>query len=130
MWFPYGINDVPCVMLVKNLFFILHIIDKKQCTCFLIIFNKCKRFYLRRSMIVSALSLPFSHTISSALSLPFPHTILSALSLPFPHGFVFGNSHENFPVGHPSKECSCPNSLNFGVSMEPEASEFAKGLVL
>ena len=33
-------------------------------------------------------------------------TILSALGLPFPHGFVFGNSHENFPLGHPSWECS------------------------
>ncbi|KAM1164446.1 hypothetical protein ACFX2G_024429 [Malus domestica] len=33
-------------------------------------------------------------------------TILSVLGLPFPHGFVFGNSRENFPVDHPSWECS------------------------
>ncbi|RXH86887.1 hypothetical protein DVH24_022160 [Malus domestica] len=47
-----------------------------------------------------------------------------------PHGFVYGNSHENFPVSHPSWECSHANSLNFGVSMEPETSELPKGLVL
>ncbi|CAN6701106.1 unnamed protein product [Malus baccata var. baccata] len=35
----------------------------------------------------------------------------------------------NFPVGHPSWDCSHANSLNFGVPMEPEASELAKGLV-
>ncbi|RXI05939.1 hypothetical protein DVH24_017981 [Malus domestica] len=52
--------------------------------------------------------------------------ILSALG----PGFVFGNSHENFPVGHPSWECSRPNLLNFGVPMEPEASELPKGIVL
>ncbi|RXI07381.1 hypothetical protein DVH24_026517, partial [Malus domestica] len=47
-----------------------------------------------------------------------------------PHGFVFWNSHENFPVGHPSWECSRPNSLNFGVSMEPEANELPKDVML
>ena len=46
------------------------------------------------------------------------------------HAFVSGNSHENFPVGHPSWDCSCANSLNFGVPMESEASELSKGLVL
>ncbi|RXH97299.1 hypothetical protein DVH24_035967 [Malus domestica] len=40
------------------------------------------------------------------------------------------NSHENFLVGHPSWECFRSNSLNFGVPMEHEASEFPKGLVL
>ncbi|RXH70498.1 hypothetical protein DVH24_013244 [Malus domestica] len=49
---------------------------------------------------------------------------------PHPHGFVSGNSHENFPVGHPSWECSRPNSLNFGVLTESEASELPKGLIL
>lgn len=44
-------------------------------------------------------------------------------------GFVSGDSHENFPVGHPSWKCSRLNSLNFGVLMELEASEFSKGRV-
>ena len=51
-------------------------------------------------------------------------------SRPSPHGFVYGNSHENFPMGHPSQECSRPNLLNFGVPMESETSEFPKDLVL
>ncbi|RXH89079.1 hypothetical protein DVH24_006057 [Malus domestica] len=33
-------------------------------------------------------------------------------------------------MGHPSWDCSRANSLNFGVPMEPEASELPKGLVL
>ncbi|KAM2988363.1 hypothetical protein FF2_002458 [Malus domestica] len=33
-------------------------------------------------------------------------------------------------MGHPSWDCSHANSLNFGVSMEPETSELTKGLVL
>ncbi|RXI06451.1 hypothetical protein DVH24_018493 [Malus domestica] len=33
-------------------------------------------------------------------------------------------------MGHPSWDCSRANSLNFGVLMEPEASELPKGLVL
>ncbi|RXH90526.1 hypothetical protein DVH24_035290, partial [Malus domestica] len=49
---------------------------------------------------------------------------------PRPHSFVFENSHENFLVGHPLWECSCANSLNFRVPMEPEASELPKCLVL
>ena len=49
---------------------------------------------------------------------------------PCPQGFVSGNSHENFPMGHPSWECSRSNSLNFGVPTEPKASELPKGLVL
>ncbi|RXH86727.1 hypothetical protein DVH24_022000 [Malus domestica] len=49
---------------------------------------------------------------------------------PLNHGFVSGNSYENFPVGHPSWDCSCAISLNFGVPMEPEVSELPKGLVL
>ncbi|CAL8993960.1 unnamed protein product, partial [Prunus brigantina] len=36
----------------------------------------------------------------------------------------------NFLVGHPSWDCSSPNSLNFGVPMESETSEVPKGLVL
>ncbi|RXI08263.1 hypothetical protein DVH24_022407, partial [Malus domestica] len=40
------------------------------------------------------------------------------------------NLHENFLVGHPSWDCSRVNSLNFEVPMEPETSEFPKGLVL
>ncbi|CAN6711543.1 unnamed protein product [Malus baccata var. baccata] len=36
----------------------------------------------------------------------------------------------NFPLGHPLWDCSRVNSLNFGVPMEPEASELPKGLVL
>ena len=52
-------------------------------------------------------------------------------SRPRRHGIVSGNSREqNFPVGHPSWECSGPFSLNFRVPTEPEASELPKGLVL
>ncbi|RXH68616.1 hypothetical protein DVH24_030949 [Malus domestica] len=40
------------------------------------------------------------------------------------------NSHENFPVGHPSWECFRANFLNFEVPMESKASELLKGLVL
>ncbi|RXI06514.1 hypothetical protein DVH24_025650 [Malus domestica] len=36
----------------------------------------------------------------------------------------------NFLVGHPSWDCSRANSLNFRVSMEPEANELPKDLVL
>ncbi|RXH67990.1 hypothetical protein DVH24_028137 [Malus domestica] len=36
----------------------------------------------------------------------------------------------NFTVGHPSWNCSSANSLNFGVPIEPEASELPKGLLL
>ncbi|RXH81326.1 hypothetical protein DVH24_027510, partial [Malus domestica] len=46
------------------------------------------------------------------------------------HDFVSGNSHKNFTLGHPSWECSCANSLNFGVLMESETNELPKGLVL
>ncbi|RXH84811.1 hypothetical protein DVH24_040159 [Malus domestica] len=31
---------------------------------------------------------------------------------PCPHSFVSENSHENFPMGHPSWDCSWANSLN------------------
>ncbi|RXI09433.1 hypothetical protein DVH24_034050 [Malus domestica] len=47
-----------------------------------------------------------------------------------PSRFVSRNSHENFLLGHPLWDCSRVNSLNFGVPMEPEASELPKGLVL
>ncbi|RXI09213.1 hypothetical protein DVH24_023374 [Malus domestica] len=40
------------------------------------------------------------------------------------------NSHENFPVGHLSWDCPHMNRLNFGVPMEPEASELLRGLML
>ncbi|RXH87358.1 hypothetical protein DVH24_034258 [Malus domestica] len=33
-------------------------------------------------------------------------------------------------MGHPSWDCSRANSLNFGVPMEPEASELPKSLML
>ncbi|KAM2657000.1 hypothetical protein EV1_012422 [Malus domestica] len=57
-------------------------------------------------------------------------TILSALGLPFPHGFVFGNSRVTSQwVTHPGSALAS-FSLNFGVPMEPEASELPKGLVL
>ncbi|RXH71738.1 hypothetical protein DVH24_025239 [Malus domestica] len=57
-------------------------------------------------------------------------TILSVLGpRSHPHDFVYGNSHENFPVGHPSWDCSRVNSLNFAVLMESEANELPKGLV-
>ncbi|CAN6695954.1 unnamed protein product [Malus baccata var. baccata] len=58
------------------------------------------------------------------------HDIVRFGPRPRPHCFVSGNSHKNFPVGHLSWDCSRPNSLNFGVLMEPEASELPKGLVL
>ncbi|CAL2248289.1 unnamed protein product [Prunus armeniaca] len=45
-------------------------------------------------------------------------TILSALGLPsLPSRFCFWELTSNFPVGHPSWDCSSPNSLNFGVPM-------------
>ncbi|RXH87961.1 hypothetical protein DVH24_037606 [Malus domestica] len=53
-------------------------------------------------------------------------TILSALG----PNHALTNSHENFPVGHPSWDCSRANLLNFGVPMEPETNELPKGLVL
>ncbi|RXH97032.1 hypothetical protein DVH24_035700 [Malus domestica] len=58
------------------------------------------------------------------------HDIVCFGPRPRPHGFVSGNLHENFPVGHPSWECSRVNSLNFVVPMEPKVSELPKGLVL
>ncbi|RXH74500.1 hypothetical protein DVH24_029221 [Malus domestica] len=63
---------------------------------------------------------------------PGPHHIPGSTPppRPRPHGFVSGNSHENFPVGHPSWDWSRTNSFNFGVLMEPEVSELPKGLVL
>ena len=54
-------------------------------------------------------------------------TILSALGLPFPHGFVFENSHENFPVDHPGL-LSCATRLTSEFQLE--ASELPKDLVL
>ncbi|KAL6188817.1 hypothetical protein ACLB2K_040208 [Fragaria x ananassa] len=56
-----------------------------------------------------------------------PHTILSALgppvpSAPGPHGFVSGSSQSNFPVGHPSWDCSGLSMLNFGVPIPSEAT--------
>ncbi|RXI00365.1 hypothetical protein DVH24_037913 [Malus domestica] len=39
---------------------------------------------------------------------------------------VLANSHDNFSVGHPSWHCSQVNLLNFGVPIEPEASELSK----
>ncbi|CAL9001187.1 unnamed protein product [Prunus brigantina] len=55
--------------------------------------------------------------------------ILSALGS-LPSRFCFWELTINFLVGHPSWDCSSPNSLNFGVLMESEASELPKGLVL
>ncbi|RXH92300.1 hypothetical protein DVH24_033196 [Malus domestica] len=45
---------------------------------------------------------------------------------PRPHGFVSGNSHENFPMDHPSWDRSRPNSLNLGVPTNSEAGELTK----
>ncbi|RXH85080.1 hypothetical protein DVH24_041848 [Malus domestica] len=58
------------------------------------------------------------------------HDIVRFGSRPRPHGFVSGNSHENFSVGHPSWDYSRAISLNFEVHMESEASELPKDLVL
>ncbi|RXH88842.1 hypothetical protein DVH24_000441 [Malus domestica] len=52
---------------------------------------------------------------------PGPHHIPDSTPTPRHHGFVYGNSHENFPVGHPW-DCSRANSLNLRVPTEPEAS--------
>ncbi|CAL8156104.1 unnamed protein product [Prunus armeniaca] len=41
---------------------------------------------------------------------------LSALTV------LFLGTHEHFSVGHPSWDCSSPNSLNFGIPMTPKAS--------
>ncbi|RXH83171.1 hypothetical protein DVH24_003669 [Malus domestica] len=56
------------------------------------------------------------------------HNIVRFGPRPRPHSLVSRNSHENFPVGHPSWDCSRVNSLNFVVLMEPKASELPKGL--
>ncbi|RXI06774.1 hypothetical protein DVH24_025910 [Malus domestica] len=58
------------------------------------------------------------------------HDIVHFRPQPRLHGFVSRNLHENFPMGHPSLDCSRANSFNFGVPMEPEASELLKSLVL
>ncbi|KAM2988362.1 hypothetical protein FF2_002457 [Malus domestica] len=52
-------------------------------------------------------------------STPPQHDIIRFGPRPRPHGFVSGNSHENFPMGHSSWDYSHANSLNFGVLMEP-----------
>ncbi|CAN6699474.1 unnamed protein product [Malus baccata var. baccata] len=67
------------------------------------------------------MSHPDPHSITSQARLR-RSMILSALSP--------DHTITNFPVGHSSCECSRPNLLNFGVPMEPEASELPKGLVL
>ncbi|CAN6540847.1 unnamed protein product [Malus baccata var. baccata] len=68
-------------------------------------------------------------------SRPHPHGFVSGNSYenflvghPSWDGFVSGNSYENFLVGHPLWDCSRANSFNFGVPMEPEASELQKAL--
>ncbi|RXH83286.1 hypothetical protein DVH24_005539 [Malus domestica] len=66
-------------------------------------------------------------------SLPGVHhrsMILSALGLPFPHGFIFGNSRATSQwVTHPGSALAS-FSLNFEVPTEPEVSELPKGLVI
>ena len=57
-------------------------------------------------------------------------TILSALGLPFPHGFVSGSSRATSRWVTHHGIALVRYSLNFGVPMEPEASELPKGLVL
>ncbi|CAL8990812.1 unnamed protein product, partial [Prunus brigantina] len=37
-----------------------------------------------------------------------------------PSQFCFWELKSNFPVGHPSWDCSSPNSLNFGVPKTPK----------
>ncbi|RXI03053.1 hypothetical protein DVH24_003131 [Malus domestica] len=97
------------------------------------------RARLRRSTILSILGPDYAltvlflgtHTRTSEFRCnPKPHDIVHFGSRPHSHGFVSGNSHENFPVGHPSWDCYRMNSLNLGVPMEPETSELPKGLVL
>ena len=56
--------------------------------------------------------------------------ILSVLGLPFPHGFVFGNSRATSQWVTHHGIALAPFSLNFGVPMEPEASELPKRLML
>ena len=63
-------------------------------------------------------------------STPPWHDIVCFGPRPRPHGFVSRNSHENFPVSHPSWDCSRANSLNFGVPVESKANELPKSLVL
>ena len=62
--------------------------------------------------------------------LHYRSTILSALGLPFPHGFVFGNSRAICQWVTHDGIALASFWLNFGVPMEPEASELPKGLVL
>ncbi|RXH82889.1 hypothetical protein DVH24_003387 [Malus domestica] len=47
-----------------------------------------------------------------------------------PFWFFFWELTSNFPVGHPSWECSRVNFFNFRDPMEPKASELLKCLVL
>ncbi|RXH90657.1 hypothetical protein DVH24_035421 [Malus domestica] len=72
----------------------------------------------------------FVELLIGTLERQFKHDIVHFGPRPRPHGFVSGNSHENFPVGHLSWDCSRTNSLNFGVPMEHEANELPKGLML
>ncbi|RXH72611.1 hypothetical protein DVH24_012295 [Malus domestica] len=56
-----------------------------------------------------------------------PNILVSTLT---PHGKVALIPFCHISVGHPSYDCSHPNSLNFRVMMEFEAGEFPKSLVL
>ncbi|KAI5334313.1 hypothetical protein L3X38_024446 [Prunus dulcis] len=59
--------------------------------------------------------------ISSAVSRYCP-----LWALPLPARFCFWELTSNFPVGHPSWDCSSPNSLNFGVPTTPKPVSFQK----
>ncbi|RXH84535.1 hypothetical protein DVH24_023288 [Malus domestica] len=54
--------------------------------------------------------------------------ILFALGLDHAITVLFLGTHEQLPRGSPIMECTHSNSLNFGVSMELEASELPKCL--
>ncbi|CAL2239247.1 unnamed protein product [Prunus armeniaca] len=69
--------------------------------------------------------LPFCHILDWL----YCSTILSALGS-LPPRFCLWELTSNFSVGHPSWNCSSLNSLNFGVLIESEASEFPKGFML
>ncbi|CAL2231059.1 unnamed protein product [Prunus armeniaca] len=43
-------------------------------------------------------------------------------------GIGFAELMSNFPIGHPSWDCSSPNSLNFGVHMTPKLANSQKAL--
>ncbi|TQD75892.1 hypothetical protein C1H46_038573 [Malus baccata] len=69
-----------------------------------------------------------THHISGLASAVARYCPLWALTTP--SRFCFWELTRELPSGSPIMDCTCANSLNFRVPMEPEASELPKSLVL